>query len=94
MAANGEHIFLLHAITSEMNQNVARAYRSITWNHISDGVGRSWCLVFESDEDFTGMFEGMTIALWEHGNQTPWSKAKVMCPFDSIRWTEAEVIML
>ncbi|KAI0092847.1 VID27 cytoplasmic protein [Irpex rosettiformis] len=76
MAANGEHIFLFHEITSEMNQNIAKGIRSVTWNHISDGVGRSWCLRFHTEEDFNGIIEALTIALWEHGNQYSWAKLK------------------
>ncbi|KAI0699460.1 VID27 cytoplasmic protein [Cytidiella melzeri] len=76
MAANGEHVFLSHQITSDMNQNIARSIKSLTWNHISDGIGESWCLEFYADEDFKNVIEGLTIALWEHGNQFSWAKAK------------------
>jgi hypothetical protein len=77
MAADGEHIVLCHPITSDMNQNIARNLRSLTWNHISGNEGRSWCLQFQSDEDFQSVIEGVTIALWENGNQYSWVKAKV-----------------
>ena len=77
MAANGEQIYLFHLITSEMNQNVARNSMSITWNHIGDGVGRSWCLQFQTEPEFNSVVEALTIALWEHGNQYSWSKLKV-----------------
>lgn len=77
LAADGDKIPIAHEIKCDMNQNIARNIRSLTWNYIHDGVPQSWCLVFEDREEYSTFVSFLVRALWENTNQSSWDKIKV-----------------
>lgn len=69
---------LAHQLSSDLNARWSKKVSGLTWNYMSQqGTQRSWCLIFQNEEDFSEFQEAYSTCLYESLNEISWAKAKV-----------------